>query len=336
VKSAINALVIGTGGFGKHYARILSRLNGEEVPGVPVIDKLILTRTRLQSAGALADSIGSHENCRVKAVVGLEVNSADQLQHLLAQHKPEFIAIAARDKILGDEIHAVYTRQALQYGAVLCEKPFSNAVGDGSSLKYFKALFNHTNRDLFGLDLPFFIVLQKIMQHQKLGEIFLNTRHFEFYWEAMVISQDYIINDLALHPWSLIPEPYRIESPEVMTGGNTAQINLQLFNTRTGTPATCKMTLRDGGNFRGMRLDNYSIAVKIDGGLITLIEMNQSLEDACRVGSDAGYGDVLLTVDNPLKQHIIAVFRRNPVVKLEKAYDSQLFLEMLHGYNRSY
>ena len=332
MRSGINALVIGAGGFGRHYARILSRLNHEEIPGIPAINKLMVTRTCGQSARALADSIGNHENCRVKAVVGLEVNSAEQLQGLLGQHKPEFIAIAARDRQLGDEIHAVYTRTALQYGAVLCEKPFSNAVGDGSSLEYFKALFSHANRDLFGLDLPYSIVFQEIMNHQKLRNIFLNARHFEFFWEAMVTLKGYIINDLALHPWSLIPESYRIESPEVRAAENTAQINLQLFNTRTGTPATCKMTLREGGNFRGIRVDNYSIAVKDDGGLITLIEMNQPLEDALRFGSDAGYGDVLMTIDNPLKQHIISVFRKDPLVKLKRAYDSQLFLEMLHGY----
>ena len=328
----INAIVIGAGGFGKHYARILSQLNGKGLTGIPFIEKLIVTRTRLESAKDQAAAIRDHQACCAGEVIGAEVNNPRQLVELLDQYEPAFVGIAARDKAIGDEIHAVYTHHAIKYGSVLCEKPFSNATGDGSSLHYFDELFGHENRALFGLELPLAVVMENIKKNKPLREMFVNARRFEFHWETISTPKNYIINDLSLHPWSLIPESYRIESAEVDDQGNTAHIGLELFNAQTGNHATGEITLREGGNFRGMMLDDYSIAVKIKGGLIQLIELDQSLEDAVRVGGSVRYGDVLLEVHNPLEQNIIAVLRHDPLINLERTYDSQLFLEIIHGY----
>jgi len=332
VDSRINALVVGTGGFGKHYARILSQLNGKGLTGIPFIEKLIVTRTRLEDAKDQAAAIRDHQACCAGEVIGAEVNNPRQLVELLNQYEPAFIGIAARDKTIGDEIHAVYSHHAIKYGAVLCEKPFSNAAGDGSSLRYYDGLFGHENRALFGLELPLAVVMENIKKNKTLREMFVNARRFEFHWETLVTLKNYIINDLALHPWSLIPENYRIESVEKDDRGSIARINLRLFDPATGRCATCGITLREGGSFRGMKLDDRSIAVKILGGLIKLIELDHSLEDAAQAGAAVRYGDVLLEVHNPLEQNIISVLRRDPLVTLERTYNSQLFLEMVHGF----
>lgn len=328
----INAIVIGAGGFGKHYARILSQLNGEGLSGIPLINKLIVTRTRLEGAKDLAAAIRNHEACSVGEVIGAEVNDPRQLVELLGKYEPGFVGIAARDKAIGDEIHAVYAHHSIKYGSVLCEKPFSNATGDGSSLRYFDELFSHENRALFGLELPLAVVMENIKKNKPLREMFVNARRFEFHWETISTPKNYIINDLSLHPWSLIPESYRIESVEKDDRGSIARINLQLFDPATGRRATCEMTLREGGSFRGMKLDGRSIAVKILGGLIKLIELDHPLEGADQAGAAVRYGDILLEVHNPLEQNIIAVLRRDPLINLERTYNSQLFLERLHGF----
>jgi len=332
VDSRINVLVVGAGGFGKHYARILSQLNGKGLTGISFIDKLIVTRTQLESAKDLAESIRNHQACSVGEVIGAEVNDPRQLVELLNQYEPVFIGIAARDKTVGDEIHAAYSQHAIKYGAVLCEKPFSNAAGDGSSLRYFDELFGHENRALFGLELPLAVVMENIKKNKTLRDMFVNARRFEFHWETIATPKNYIINDLSLHPWSLIPENYRIESVEKDDRGSLARINLRLFGPATGRRATCGMTLREGGSFRGMKLDDRSIAVKILGGLIKLIELDHPLEDAAQAGAAVKYGDVLMEVQNPLEQNIISVLRRDPLINLERTYNSQLFLEMVHGF----
>ena len=130
----------------------------------------------------------------------------------------------------------------------------------------------------------------------------------------------------------MIPENYRIESAEKDDRGSIARINLRLFDPATGRQATCGMTLKEGSSFRGMKLDDRSIAVKILGGLIKLIELDHPLQDAVQAGAAVRYGNVLLEVRNPLKQNIMAVLRHDPLVKLERAYNSQLFLEMVHGF----
>ena len=79
-------------------------------------------------------------------------------------------------------------------------------------------------------------------------------------------------------------------------------------------------------------VDDLAIGIKSDAALIHLIKLNQPLEDTAEAGKDAMNGAVLLTVDNPLQQHIIAALHHQPIVGLARAYESQLFLEALHGY----
>ena len=209
MKSKINALVIGAGNFGQYYAQIISRLNNEKL-SVPLIDKLIITRTQLKRAQELASILRKNADCNVNDVIAAEVSGTNELIEVLEKYQPEFIGITARDKTLGDTIHAVYTAHALKYGAVLCEKPFANASGDGYSLKYFTDLFKYENSDLFGLELPFAVVMRDLMQKKDLLDLLMNAKNIEFYWETMSSVNSNIIDTLAVHPWSLIPEVYKI------------------------------------------------------------------------------------------------------------------------------
>lgn len=328
----INALVVGVGRFGKYYAKILSELNNESCPGIPLINNLIITKTRLNRARNFADVLRDADDCSVNEIIPAEVSHADQLTELLLKYKPQFTGIVALDKDIGDTIHAVYTAQALKYGAVLCEKPFGNAVGDGSSLAYFDNLFGYDNAALFGLELPVAVVMRDMMQRTELKSLLTNAKHFEFCWETMVSSGGDIIDDLALHPWSFIPEHYTIQSANVDDRTTTANVTLNLFNEISGLEVTCEMTLRTGGTFRGISIDGYAIVIRSEGTTLQLMEINTSLKEAANSIDQGWSGPVLLTVDNPLKQNIIAVLRKDPVVKLKRAYASQLFLEMLKGY----
>ena len=332
LKPGINALVVGAGRFGKHYAKILSRLNNENRPGIPYIDRLIITKTRLHRARDFADSLQEAGDCSVNEVIPAEAGHPDQLTDLLLKYKPQFTGIVALDKDIGDTIHAVYTAQALRYGAVLCEKPFGNAVGDGSSLAYFDDLPGYDNAALFGLELPMAVVMRDMMQSRELGSLLTKARHFEFRWETTVSSGGDIINDLALHPWSFIPEHYTIRSADVDDRTASADVTLHLYNEISGLDATCKMVLRAGGTFRGMSIDGHAVVFRSEGTTLKLMETNTPLEAAAKSGGPGCSGPALLMVDNPLKQNILAVLRKNPLVKLKRAYASQLFLEMLQGY----
>lgn len=331
MKSKINALVIGTGNFGQYYAQIISKLNNEKL-SIPLIDKLIITRTQLKRAQELASDLRKNNDCNINDIIAAEVSGTNELIEVLEKYQPEFIGITARDKVMGDTIHAVYSAHALNYGAVLCEKPFANASGDGSSLKHLTDLFNCEKSDLFGLELPFAVVMKDIMQKKDLSDLFMNAKSIEFYWETMSSVENNIIDSLAIHPWSLIPEVYKIESVKVEDRGLNARIIMNLFNNGICKNTICKINLKAGGNFRGIMIDNYAVAISSKGVLIKLIELNKSLEDAAREGEKALYSKVLLELDNPLKQNIIAVLKNKPIVSLKKTYDSQLFLERLHGY----
>ncbi|MGD2269579.1 MAG: hypothetical protein PVI06_04200 [Desulfobacterales bacterium] len=95
--SRINAVVIGVGYFGRHHARILSMLNAKGISSVTIIDKLIVTRTELCRASAVAASIAKSSSSKVKEVIGAEVGNMQQLLSSLEKYRPAFISIAARN-----------------------------------------------------------------------------------------------------------------------------------------------------------------------------------------------------------------------------------------------
>ena len=328
----ISVLVIGAGEFGQHYADILARLNSKRLNKVPQIERLIVTRTQIESAERLAESLQQSPGFSVKEVVAARASGIEDVRHLLEDHHPGMTAITAKDKELGDTIHALYAGEALNYGAVLCEKPFSNANGDGASLRYFETLKRHENSGFFGLELPLTVVADAMMQIEDLRDLLLNARRFEFWWQARDRGDNNVIDDLVLHPWSLIPPQFRAKQIDVLDGGNQADIRIKLQHCRRRQKVTCRIQLRAGGNFRGMVIDDIFIRIINAGGLIKLVQVNGSLNNAVLCQTTHVEGRVLLEVNNPLEQHIVAILQRKPIVGLARAFDSQIFLEQMRGY----
>ena len=330
--SGINVLVIGVGYFGRHHARILSELNAKGIAALPVIEKLIVTRTRLDRAKAAAAAIRNSISCSVNMVIGAEVGNVRQLISVLEQYHPGFTSITARDKERGDSIHADYTIQALKYGAVLCEKPFSHAGGDGSSLRYFHELQTCRNAKLFALELPLAVVARDILKDRHLGKTMMQADCLEFYWEAWDRGEKKIIDDLVLHPWSLIPATFTVEIRRVDDRGTGADLSLDLYNRQTKRNLPCKITLNTGAGFRGLRIDDMVIGFKSEASGIQLIKLNQPLNKAAKSGIQNLNGQVILAVDNPLEQNIVAALCHRPIFGLRRTHESQLFLETLRGY----
>ena len=328
----ISVIVLGAGGFGRYYIDILARLNSRKLPKVPQIGRLVVTRTHIESAERLADSVRKTSSCAVEEVVGAKVSSLEDVCDLLQDHQPGLTAIAARDKDQGDTIHAPYAMQALNHGAVLCEKPFTNANGDGDSLKYFQKIRNSHNAGLFGLELPLAVTAKKMQNVKNLRTLLLNARKFEFIWHARDRGDHNIIDDLVLHPWSLIPPQFKATQMDVLDKGDQADIRFSLSSSSRREAATCRILLRAGGNYRAMMVDDLAIRFLNVDGLTKLVRVNGPL-DASVAGQDKTVeGDDLLQVDNPLEKHIVAVLRHNPIVDLCRAFESQLFLEKIRGY----
>ena len=129
----------------------------------------------------LPESLQQNDDCSVNEVVAAEASDIEHVRDLLEDYHPGMIAIVAKDKELGDTIHALYAAEAIAYGAVLCEKPFCNANGDGSSLQYFHRLEHCNNSGLFGLELPLAVVTGAMMQIKDLRNLLLNASNFEFF-----------------------------------------------------------------------------------------------------------------------------------------------------------
>ena len=87
--------------------------------------------------------------------------------------------------------------------------------------------------------------------------------------------------------------------------------------------------MKAGGDFHGMVIDDIVIRIINEGRLTKMIQVNGSLNDAVLSQNSSIKGNVLLQVNNFLKQHIVAVTRRKPFTNFSRAYESQLFPEQV-------
>ena len=327
---SFNAAVIGAGGFGRHYARILAQLNHRSLAGVPRIDRLIVTRTRLPQAIDSAAALWENHHPAVDDIIPAEVHNAAQLDALLQTHRPGFIAIVARDPEKGDAIHADYAKQALRYGQVMCEKPFCPATGGSLSLGRLTPLIRPDTQNHFGLDLPMAAVLQNLLNCDETAAAFRQARSMSFFWRAPVKQNTDLINDLALHPWSLIPEfdQYRINRTDINANG--AEIDLTIR--RSYGTVSCRIVLQVGPAFRGMQLDQRTWVFFNRRFNVQIVAVDCPLTTAVRVERPEALGEPVMEIDNPLEQHLLALLRGRPVVNLSRTLQSQLFLEKLFDF----
>ncbi|RMF56117.1 hypothetical protein D6745_00235 [Candidatus Woesearchaeota archaeon] len=324
----IQALIVGCGRFGKNYARILSGLAKEEVFA---IESITITRTTAEAAAKTAAELSEATGFPIH--YNLVRNRAD-LADLLSHLRPEFTAVTAKDSAEGDSIHLPYSFDALNYGIVLCEKPLSNATGDGSSLHQIKEWRSNPELDKtvpFSLELPMAVVSQKIMENPELADRFQNAKKIVFYWVCRGTGRPDVIDNLVLHPWSLIPEDYKLLNADVNDKGETAHINLgYLVN---GRHVNVEINLAYGGNFTGFSIDGFGIGIKRTGVLNEVIRLENNIEDALCDGNDLIIGKPLVDpVENPLGQHIVSSLQGKRIVGPRRTYQSQHFLETLKGY----
>lgn len=326
--SNINAIVVGAGKFGRHYVRILSRLNAESHLGIPPINRLIITRTKRSAAESMARQMMRDPLCRVSEVIGTRVRNARELEDLARSFAPVFICITARDPAAGDDIHAAYTLAALPWGPVLCEKPFCHAAGDGQSLSRLQALEAAAGPSRFGLELPMAVVARHIRRSPAVAPLWRRPRHMVFLWQIPAPGKVDILDDLALHPWSLLPADYRIDTVAAAAAGSARRIELTLVHAKHGDACECRIMLQPGGTFRKVTVDGSAIGIHREKDAVELIPIDRGPATNGRARREAP----LLRVDNPLKENIVALLRGKPLIDAASTHRSQLFLERLHGY----
>ena len=332
MKPNTNILVIGAGQFGINYARILARLNSRQFPEVPRIDQLILTRTTNQGAVDVVDQIREEVTVSAGAIIPEKVSNTGDLRRLLKQYHPDVTAIVARDKKAGDKVHSRYAALALAYGAVLSEKPFYPAIGDGASLKVLKILADQNYSHPLGLELPMAVVGQQLWQIPTLRRAIENASRIRFHWEAAVRSAVSLVDDLVLHPWSLLPPIYRIIVQGISETREQADIQLLLFHRTQGHQIPCSIKLVKGGRMRWMAIDDITLTFQSQGRWMRVMQTDQPFNSRGSTQDRLDAGHEILAVDNPLEQHIVAMLRRRPLIGFEQITRTQRLLEQLHGY----
>lgn len=325
---AVTILVVGAGGFGRNYLKVLAALHEETGPDLPRIDTLVVSRTRLERAEATAADVAARPACSFKQVAGVEVRDVTQLKAVLNRYRPDLTCIVARDRKIGDDIHALYALPALDAGAVLCEKPFCHARGDGAGLEKVRALLAHAHADRFGLELPLAVMAGAMAADQRLGPMLGNARRIRFVWQKQQDGTD-LIDDLVLHPWSLLPAAWQVAIDRVKSAPGHAKLDLHLTPDRPGTRSVSgHIHLSAGGVFRGMCIDAQPFEFVFAQGQLQCWQHQRSWEEviAGRAVTD-GRRRMVLAVANPLARHIQSALAGRPLVDVQRTWQSQQFLE---------
>jgi hypothetical protein len=327
-------LLVGAGRFAAYYINALAEISRPNRSGPEFVGKLIVTKTDLQQARRLADEIHQRHPVSFGTVIGAQVRAVDGLTALLAEHAPHLTCITARDRRQGDAIHAAYTSAALAHGAVLCEKPFNSVQGDGTSLAALVGIQESSWAGRFGLELPMAVVGREMWRHPVLGPLLERARRIDFLWERPLDGPTGLLEDLALHPWSLLMGGgRRMWVRRVDEGQRTASIQLEWLPINRRRPVRCRIRLRSSGRFRGMALDDQCLSFGYHEGRMVVFQLTSDLDSAA-ANPGTHMGTSVMTVENPLKQQILSLQAGRPVVGIETALASQRFLEALVAHSR--
>ncbi len=291
---------------------------------------MIVTATTAERAKMIKSRLNGNALCCAANIIGEKASNIQDVETLLNEYNPFFISIAAKDKEEGDNIHADYAELAVQHGKTLCEKPFMNANGDGSSLMKLGKILRGNYGQNFGLNLPLAVLREEMMKDQILAEAFGNAEKIHFYWSSRGSGRGDIMDDLALHPWSLLVPGYEIEKMHVEDKGEEAYIWMKLrYEDRT---VDVSMELKTGGDFRGMQIDGQWYGIKNEGLLMKVIPFDHDALGVISDGNSSINGDAVAEICNPLKENILASLNGTPIAGIKRAIESQEFLEALHGY----
>jgi len=325
-------LIVGTGMFGRHYVRILSRLADSIPPKPSEITQVILTRTSRRMARETAANL-KKDLAKRAIFIGEKVDSEDTLTTILDRYRPELTCIVAKDPNLGNRIHARYSGLALAAGsAVLCEKPFSEADGSGSSLMAANRLARYGATGRFGLELPFAAVQKQMQTSLHWESRFLEFKRIDFFWGTQTPIQTNLFNELALHPWSLIPDGWSTKALRTRIRANTASVAGILQHDKLSRSVDFRIHLSRANRFRGFQADSRCFGFRMAGTTVELIQLDVSIEEAAPMDPGGWPGRMLLLSENPLRQNIIASLRHEPITGVRRTITSQSFLEKIQGY----
>ena len=171
------------------------------------------------------------------------------------------------------------------------------------------------------------VVLPAMLQDPHLGFLFGKARQIHFLWQKREAGGD-LIDDLAVHPWSLLPRPVTVTAVERSTGqANGVRLAFCQQPATAGNPLAGSMLLQTGGTFRGMCVDGTVLQFDFSGGLLRVLALDLPWErilDGERCRSRAG---VVLQIENPLQQHLVSLLMGRPVVDMQHTLACQRFLE---------
>lgn len=324
----LTVLVVGAGRFGRNYLNVFSTIAKERLPGLPRIGTVLLSRTSLPSAERTALALAGQPECPFDRVIGVAIGNRRQLDRVLTAYAPALVCIVARDRHVGDDIHATYARDVLDRGAgVLCEKPFCIAKKDGRGADRALALSKHNRADSFGLELPMAVVRNAMWADNRLRGLLESAGEIELLWEIPRRSDD-LISDLALHPWSLLPVDWHLQVTKVRCSGNAVDIRAGLIDPqRPSAGITCAIRLACEGTFRAMRVDEHLFQFQYESGYQRVLA-STPVKGPLSPGNLMCKGaEMVLRVANPLQQHIVAALKRKPLVDIGQTVRSQQFLE---------
>ncbi|MBT8342317.1 MAG: Gfo/Idh/MocA family oxidoreductase [Desulfatitalea sp.] len=325
-------LVVGAGRFGRNYLSVLDQMTRNPAKGSRRVGTLILSRTDANAARTQARALADTPGSAFASVVGEAIANVHQLEQALNKHQPDLVCITARDRQIGDDIHVAYAQTALSCCAVLCEKPLSRAGQGRAGLKKAMALAEHPRAECFGLELPMAVVRNKMLADRHLGHLMRSAKGIAFFWEKLSEQGD-LINDLALHPWSLLPADRQIRVEAVSGNSRSVDIRLSLHDDeKWPLDLPCHIHLSTGSAFRGMQLDDHLFQFHFEAGSLQVLAHPKRRRIEPRRQIDIASAKPVLIVNNPLARHIEASLKGAPLVDIHETLRSQAFLEALHAH----
>lgn len=317
--------VIGARGFGRWHVNNLAALLDED-------DLLIVTTTNVDTAKALAEQKMKELMCTVP-IIGVEVKDEETLEkNLLSQHDLYLLSNTARDRVIGNDIHASYAMRSAPYvKRMLLEKPFADATGNNESVRQAERFIEQLNIDgpLVGMELPFIPVADKIRTDTDLYDRLRDAEHVEMSLVTKGANKGDIINDLALHLWSLLPEEHELVMKKARMDERSAEIVADVYDLKHNNIFTYTMHLGYdpvSPGFTGIRIDDYIVVIKKEGLNNVVAEVGAtSLQEAME--HPERHGRILTEVYNPLRIHLETMFKDAVLFDEEHILDSQMFLE---------
>ena len=327
MKDALTILVVGAGRFAANYMKVLAALGRRMPADLPPIGTVVVTRT---SPAAAKETAAAWQRSPATgfSVLADAVDCDSQLASVLARHQPQLTCITARDPDVGDDIHARYAALALETGAVLMEKNCAGALGDGASLALVETLARHPKVRHLGMALPMAPLRAAMAARSPIDRALSEAQEIRFHWETPHVGAMGLVQELALHPWSLLPAETAVSVAQVAQSADGADIRLALAPTDSSCAASCHIRLQIGARRRTMDIGDLGLGFEFIEGYLKAVPLSET----GTARSKTKMPRALCRTADPIRQHILACLRGEPLCGIDVIARSQRFLEALAGY----